>query len=79
MNIAVEAKKGVKNLSLHSCSMYGIADNNFPNENLNKSNDRICQIKSLGRKGTRKHIFRYNIISLRFATACGSSPKLNSI
>ena len=35
LNVAVEAKKrGVKKfIFASSCSMYGIADNNFPNEN----------------------------------------------
>ncbi len=80
IKIAKEAKKrGVKKfIFASSCSMYGIADNNFPNEEskLNPMTEYAKskvwsedQLRSLGNEN-------FKIISLRFATACGSSPNL---
>tara|TARA_Y100000590_G_scaffold459972_1_gene618269 strand:- start:1349 stop:2395 length:1047 start_codon:yes stop_codon:yes gene_type:complete len=80
IKIATEAKnRGVKKfIFASSCSMYGIAENNFPNEDsdLNPMTEYAkskvwaeSQLRSLGSD-------KFKVISLRFATACGSSPNL---
>lgn len=80
LNVATEAKKrGIKKfIFASSCSMYGIADKNFPNENSELSpmteyaKSKVWAEKELKKISTSE----FNVISLRFATACGSSPKL---
>ncbi len=80
IKIAKEAKnRGVKKfIFASSCSMYGIAENNFPNEEseLNPMTEYAKskvwaedQLRSIGSD-------KFKVISLRFATACGSSPNL---
>lgn len=80
LNVAVEAKKrGVKKfIFASSCSMYGIADNNFPNENseLNPMTEYAKSKVWAENELEKISSDDFNIISLRFATACGSSPKL---
>ena len=80
LNVATEAKKrGIKKfIFASSCSMYGIADKNFPNENSELSpmteyaKSKVWAEKELKKISTSE----FNVISLRFATACGASPKL---
>ena len=80
LNVAAEAKKrGVdKFIFASSCSMYGIAEKNFPNENSELSpmteyaKSKVWAERELKKISTDE----FNIISLRFATACGASPKL---
>ncbi len=80
LNVAHEAKKrGVRKfIFASSCSMYGIADNNFPNEKseLNPMTE-YAKSKVWAEKELEKiSSDEFKIISLRFATACGSSPRL---
>ena len=80
LNVASEAKKrGIKKfIFASSCSMYGISDNNFPNENSELSpmteyaKSKVWAEKELKKISSEE----FNIVSLRFATACGSSQKL---
>jgi len=80
LKVASEGKKrGIKKfIFASSCSMYGISDNNFPNENSELSpmteyaKSKVWAEKELKKISSEK----FNIISLRFATACGSSQKL---
>ena len=80
LNVASEAKKrGIKKfIFASSCSMYGISENNYPNENSELSpmteyaKSKVWAEKELKKISSDK----FNIISLRFATACGSSPML---
>ena len=78
--VAIEAKKrGVKKfIFASSCSMYGIADNNFPNEE-SELNPMTEYAKS--KVWSESHLSslcseNFKVISLRFATACGTSPNL---
>ena len=79
LNVAAEAKKrGVeKFIFASSCSMYGIAEKNFPNENSELSPMTEYAKSKVWAERELKKISsdNFNIISLRFATACGARSK----
>ena len=80
LKVATEAKKrGIeKFIFASSCSMYGKADNNYPNEESELSPMTEYAKSKVWAESKLREISsdRFNTIALRFATACGSSPSL---
>ena len=80
IKVANKAKNcGIKKLIFaSSCSMYGKSDDNFPDENSELSPmTEYSKSKAWAEKELEKIADEsFNVIALRFATACGSSKNL---
>jgi len=80
LKVALEAKnRGIeKFIFASSCSMYGMSDNNFPNESSELSPMTEYAKSKVWAESELKNISsdKFSVLALRFATACGSSPSL---